>query len=180
MQIKVNFFNQVIPDQYGCNTDKLSLNHGINQTSFPFEIVDIPKDTKYLSWSLIDYDTIPLLGFAWIHWLVADNPVHQSHLTIESNFSQLTTVPQGTNSLNSVIQRLRRPLWKRAAFNQTLITHYSGPRPKTGRHTYRLTVYATTKPLNLKNGFGQNELINSIDPVLIEQTSLNLSYERRN
>lgn len=180
MQIKTNFSNLIIPDQYGNNVDKSILNHGINQTSFPFEVVDISPDVKYLSWTLIDYDTIPFLGFAWIHWLVADYPINQSNLTIESNFSQSTSTPQGVNSLNSIVQKMRRPFWRKAAFKDNLVTHYSGPRPRSGRHNYRLTVYGTAEPLNLETGFGLNELMDRIDPILIEQTSLNLSYERRN
>lgn len=180
MQIKTSFSTNVIPDQYGCNVSKKQLNHGINQLSFPFTVVDIPQTANYLSWSLIDYDTIPFLGFAWIHWLVADNPTNQTNFIIDSNFSQSTSIPQGRNSLDSLVQRIRRPFWKKTNFFSDLVNHYSGPRPKSGRHTYRLTVYATSEPLKLATGFGLNDIMDNIDPVLIEQVSLNFSYKRGN
>lgn len=179
MQIKTNFSNNTIPDQYGCNVASDNLNHGINQTSFPFTVTDLPKDSRYLSWTLIDYDTIPIFGFAWIHWSVTDYPVTSDNLTIESNFSQLATIPQGRNSLDSLIQDLREPLWKGRKFRQSLTTHYSGPRPKDGIHHYRLSVYAMNSALNLEAGFGLNELMNRIDNVTIAETSQNLFYERR-
>ncbi len=31
--------------------------------SFPISLAAIPKEARYLSWELIDYDTIPLIGF---------------------------------------------------------------------------------------------------------------------
>lgn len=180
MQIQTNFFDNFIPDQYGCNVETTTTNHGINQTSFPFSVIDLPDATKYLSWSLIDYDTIPLFGFAWIHWSAVDYPVTSDSTTIDSNFSQTTSISQGRNSLDSLIQDLRKPLWKHASFQESLVTHYAGPRPKDGIHTYRLTVYATSEALNLQSGFTLNQLINSVDNVKLAQTSQNLLYERRN
>jgi len=48
-----------------------------------------------------------------------------------------------------------------------------------GTHNYRLSVYATNSHLKLQIGFGLNELLNQIDPIMVSETSLNLSYERR-
>lgn len=177
MKIKTNFY--IIPDKYGCNINKNSLNHGINQRSFPFSVIDIPTTSNYLSWSLIDYDTIPLIGFPWIHWLSANYPVNETNLSIDSNFSKISTLPQGRNSIDSIIQKVRHPLWKHSEFYSDLTTHYSGPRPMKGSHNYRLSVYATNKPLKLQNGFRLNELLNQVDSIMISEANLNLPYERR-
>lgn len=177
MKIKTDFYT--IPDQYGCNINKSSLNHGINQQSFPFSIIDIPTTANYLSWSLIDYDTIPLIGLPWIHWLSANCPVNKTQVLIASNFSKSSTIPQGRNSIDSIVQKLRHPLWKHSKFYLDLTNHYSGPHPMKGTHNYRLSVYATNSPLKLQVGFGLNELLNQINPIMVSETSLNLSYERR-
>ena len=178
MKIKTNFTLEKIPDQYGCNAPSSQQFHGINQHSFPFEVVAIPANAHYLSWTLIDYDTVPMIGFAWIHWLLADYPVSASQVTIDADLSQTTATAQGQNSMRSIVTILRHPLWRVTEYVQNLTTRYSGLRPRGGQHRLRLTVYATRQPLHLEPGFQLNQLMNSVDNELVEQASLNLTYER--
>ncbi|GEO69290.1 YbhB/YbcL family Raf kinase inhibitor-like protein [Levilactobacillus acidifarinae] len=179
MKIITNFTGTNIPDQYGCNAPRGQQPHGINQNSFPFEVAEIPAKASYLSWTLIDYDTVPMIGFAWIHWLVADYPVVEGPAVIPAGVSQKTTVPQGKTSMRSVVTLIRHPLWRMTALGRDLTTHYSGPRPRGGRHQLRLTVYATSAPLDLAPGFGLNQLMATVDEKLVAQASLNLAYERK-
>ena len=50
----------------------------------------IPKEARYLSRELIDYDTIPLIGFPFIHWLAANVPVTNE---IPEDFSRTALKP---------------------------------------------------------------------------------------
>lgn len=179
MKITTTFPQAKIPDQYGCNVPAKQQNHGINQRSFPFKVTEIPTTAHYLSWTLIDYDTVPLIGFAWIHWLLADYPLMGSDAAIEANLSTQTTSSQGQNSLRSIVTMVRHPTWFLTQRGMPLATHYAGPRPRGGQHELRLTVYATRVPLRLEAGFTLNQLMHQVDEVLVEQTSLNLSYERK-
>lgn len=179
MQIQTNFSSKTIPDKYGCNVTPEHLNHGINQQSFPFQIITLPTGTSYVCWTLIDYDTIPLIGFPWIHWVVANYPVHTKTISIAPNFSESALLPQGRNSIDSLVQRIRHPLWRHTSFGQNLAIHYSGPRPRQGSHQYRLTVYALKTLIPVENGFYLNTLFDHLESVILDQTSLNLSYERR-
>ncbi len=40
--------------------------------SFPFYISDIAPQAQYVHWEFVDDDAIPVSGFQWIHWSVAN------------------------------------------------------------------------------------------------------------
>ncbi|PWZ67469.1 YbhB/YbcL family Raf kinase inhibitor-like protein, partial [Staphylococcus pseudintermedius] len=70
--------------------------------SFPFEVTELPEGTKYLAWSLIDYDAIPVCGFAWIHWSVANVSVSGNSISIKADLSRTKgDYVQGKNSFTS-------------------------------------------------------------------------------
>ncbi|AEV96026.1 YbhB/YbcL family Raf kinase inhibitor-like protein [Pediococcus claussenii] len=180
MNVTTTFNNNIIPDQFGMNTDTQNLTNGINQHSFPFNISNLGSETHYLAWTLIDYDTIPLIGFAWIHWQLANYPVTYDEVQIEADLSLKVDYPQGKNSLISIIQRIRKPLWKLKSTHENLESHYQGPRPRSGIHHYRLTVYGLRHPLVIQKGFYQSDLMNQLDTsVVTESVSKNLLYERK-
>lgn len=179
MQIKVPFTDHILPDDYGDNIPVTQKIHGINQLSFPFQVTDIPDKTLVLAGTLIDYDTIPFVGFPWLHWVFSDIEVHDKIVDIPRNASIQDNFPQGINSLRSPFQRIRKPDWPLLAGHGDLETHYAGPRPKSGIHTYRLTIYALSKKTNLTNGFTQADLMNQLDDKLLATTGYNLIYQRK-
>ena len=75
MKIKTNFNSNVIPDIYSKKALKEHRYHDQPITSFPFTVEELPSHTKYLAFTLIDHDAVPVCGFSWIHWLVSDVPV---------------------------------------------------------------------------------------------------------
>lgn len=179
MKLYFPFNNYQIPDDYGCNTVQHNNKDNINQHSFPFEIHSIPEKACFLAWHLIDWDTIPLIGFPWIHWSVANAKVERTDLAIPSDYSLNTSALQGENSLNSIVTNIINPFWRFNKNHRHYETHYSGPRPRIGTHNYRLTVYALSSPLELRNGFKLSDFMNSVDCNLLATTESNLAYTKK-
>jgi len=92
-------------------------------------ISEIPNGTKSLVLIVDDPDAQRVVGHTWIHWVVFDIPVEESH-TIEIYED---TVP-GKGGLNSFRKRI-----------------YGGPSPPpgTGIHNYYFKVFAIDKMLDL-------------------------------
>lgn len=58
----------MLPDRFGKYSSPELRRDGNNICSFPIEVSGVPEGTKSLALSLVDYDSIPVCGFAWIHW----------------------------------------------------------------------------------------------------------------
>ncbi|MBM7641789.1 YbhB/YbcL family Raf kinase inhibitor-like protein [Streptococcus loxodontisalivarius] len=155
MQIKTSFTDGVIPDRYSKKTDELV--QGCAAVSFPFQVLDLPEACETLAWSLVDYDSIPVCGFAYIHWVVANVPASQTQF--EADFSRLDkTHLHGVNSLVS----------KFLTDDFSLVDHYYiGPYPPDKDHRYTLTVYALDSQLDLPEGFHLNELMHATEGHLL-------------
>lgn len=179
MKLRFPFSDKTIPNQYGGNAIASEKIEGVTPQSFPFEILDLSRATKVVAWKLIDYDTVPMFGFPWTHWVVADAPVEGQSIIVSADFSRHTNVPQGENSLHSVIQDLRAPWWKLRAQHTWLEQHYAGPRPKSGTHHYQLTVYGFAQPLGLQQGFSLADLMARVnDEDITEMAFQNLLYTK--
>lgn len=115
--------------------------------SFPIKIEDFPKETKCFSLHLVDYDSIPICGFMWIHWGAANIPVKLADIPEDASRKGLFL--EGRNSNASPLLPLP----------EEISQGYAGPRPPVGTHNYLLTVYALDKELDLQEGFWLNDLI---------------------
>lgn len=102
MKIKTEFKGNNIPYEYAAGADVSDSINGNPIKSFPFEVIELPEGTKYLAWSLIDYDAIPVCGFAWIHWSVANVSVSGNSISIKADLSRTKgDYVQGKNSFTS-------------------------------------------------------------------------------
>ncbi len=105
--------------------------------SLPFEIEGAPAETVSFAVVLDDKDAIPVAGFDWIHWLVANLTktcmAENESVKINADFIQ------GNNSWN--------------------VPLYGGMAPPDKPHAYDLTVYALDTLLPLKTGFLYDELM---------------------
>ena len=63
MQIQVKLDKGYLPDEYAKYASVKEAGNPV--VSFPFTLTDLPEGTKYLAWSLVDYDSIPVCGFGW-------------------------------------------------------------------------------------------------------------------
>ena len=73
MKISADF--TVIPDDFAKAAAPEYFNGGVPVVSFPFYIDDVNPEARYLHWEFVDPDSIPVCGFEWIHWSVANLPI---------------------------------------------------------------------------------------------------------
>lgn len=150
MKLSHAFVDAILPDAYAKKASETI--HGMAIKSFPFQISDLPEGTKSLAWTFIDYDAVPVCGFPYIHWLVANVPVQMT--TIPENFSiEDSHHLEGKNSL--VSKFLPEQV-------KSIDQQYIGPKPPDKDHRYHLTVYALDDVLALENGFFLNHLYDEV------------------
>ena len=90
MRVTADF--TVIPDVFAKAADPEYKTAGTPVVSFPFYIEDFDKSRiKYLHWEFLDPDSIPVCGFEWIHWSVANLPVDA--LMFDFNDSRALQIP---------------------------------------------------------------------------------------
>lgn len=148
MKITVSLENGFLLDKYSkYASEKVSEQPVI---SFPIKIEDLPKDTRFLAVSLIDYDAVPRTGFPFIHWLAADVPATTE---IPEDLSRNFDGPQGKNSWNSRFYDFD---------DQYVMNHYAGPVPPDKPHHYTVKVYALNSSTNLEQGFFLNEFYDAL------------------
>lgn len=164
MKIKIN--SEYLHDKYSKYANEEFRYKDQPVVSFPFEIKDIPEEVNYLCFTLIDHDAIPVCGFSWIHWSVANIP--SANNNIIEDFSRSLddeTILQGKNSFASFFV---------GETDTNIIQKYVGPTPPDKEHNYTLTVYGLAKPVNLENGFFLNELCKEMNGKIICETTINL------
>ncbi|MEW6857162.1 YbhB/YbcL family Raf kinase inhibitor-like protein [Streptococcus iniae] len=162
MKLEVAFEGNIIPDNYA-KAAKETI-EGMAIQSFPFAIMDIPEGTKSLAWTFLDYDAVPVCGFPYIHWLVAN--ASPEDLAIEANYSMLNKNHlEGKNSLTSKF--LPESV-------KVIDQQYIEPKPPDKDHDYLLTVYALDDHLDLKNGFYYNELLAQLEVHYLDHAQIKL------
>ncbi|RSX55140.1 Raf-like protein [Bifidobacterium dolichotidis] len=163
MQITADF--TAIPDKYAKGASDDERVDGVPAISFPFYIDRLNPAVKYLHWQFTDPDSIPVCGFEWIHWTVANLPVDalmfdvsDAHaLSIPEDFSRKlpALIPEAVQGRNSSASH-----FVGRSTDPQLIMRYNGPQPPDKDHDYMLQVWGTAKPLpDLEQGFWMNEMI---------------------
>ena len=161
MKISADF--TVIPDDFAKAAAPEYRTDGIPTVSFPFYIDEVSPEAHYLHWQFVDPDSIPVCGFEWIHWSMANLPIdalmfdfNDSHaLAIPPDFSRQVPamVPEAVQGRTSQASR-----WVGGS-DVAVTMRYNGPQPPDKDHDYYLQVWATRKPLpGLNQGFWLNEL----------------------
>jgi Raf kinase inhibitor-like YbhB/YbcL family protein len=149
MKVQVPLTKGLLADKYNQYASPDNIIDDKPIVSFPIQITDVPKEAKSLALTLIDWDAIPVGGFAWIHWTAAN--ISPDVTEIPANNSQTLKVPmvQGRNSTAGGLIGNQDP---KTAW------HYNGPNPPDKVHNYHLSVFALDSKLPLENGFWLNEL----------------------
>lgn len=148
-----------LPDKYSKHSDdKLNGNPVV---SFPIEFSGVPSGAKSLALVFVDFDSIPVCGFAWIHWLAAN--IAPDTVTLAEDASRAAVgMVQGSNSCASPFVGER----------DVNVTHrYIGPTPPDKDHIYKVTAYALDCVLDLQDGFFLNEMLRKMDGHIIEKGS---------
>ena len=90
MKVSADF--TTIPDAYAKHAPEGNLTDGVPVVSFPFYISDIAPQARYVHWEFVDDDAIPVSGFQWIHWSVANLPLDA--LMYDFNDSHALQIPE--------------------------------------------------------------------------------------
>lgn len=157
--------NGVIGAQYGARGTQFNENK-IPTYSLPFKVENAPKGTVSIAIVLEDKDAYPVTGgFAWIHWLAANI----TRFEINENESQTATdFIQGRNSWTSI---------QGGEQSVELSSYYGGMTSPDKPHVYELHVYAVDRMLDVKKGFGLNELYRAMEGHILEQYTLKGVYD---
>lgn len=138
--------------------------------SLPISWSNLPSSTKSLALVFIDHDAIPVCGFSWIHWLVANiNPLVIKELP--ENASITTKLLQGLTSWSSPLLDEQWSLDKQDDIG------YGGCAPPDKAHNYTLKLIALDNFLDLDNGFYYNELLQAMTGHILATTSLQAKYK---
>ena len=153
--------NGVIDDKYGKRGGDIV--NGVCVYSIPFEITDAPANTVCFAAVLDDKDAVPVCGFTWIHWLVAN----LKKTSVGENESARASFKQGRTSSHGALGKL--------SLEQA--SKYEGMAPPDRTHRYDLTVYALDCELTLENGFGYNDLWYAMDGHILAQSTVTGKYD---
>lgn len=163
MKISADF--TVIPDAFAKAAPPENCIDGTPIVSFPFYIDALDPAVQFLHWEFVDPDSIPVCGFQWNHWSLANLPVdalmydfNDSHaLAIPADFSRTVSamIPETVQGRTSAAS----PLLQGRSSDPAVTMRYNGPYPPDQDHDYYLHVWGTTAPLaGLNQGFWLNEM----------------------
>ncbi len=120
--------------------------------SFPIKIEGVPEETKTLALTFVDFDSIPVCGFAWKHWLAANIPADIAEIPENASQDCAFGMVQGKTDFSGAASR-----------------RYGGPTPPDKTHNYTLTVFALDCVLKLAEGFSLDELNAAMNGHVLEK-----------
>lgn len=139
--------------------------------SFHLAWEDLPPGTQSLALTFIDHDAIPVCGFTWIHWLVAN--IDPSLKELPENASASMNLLEGVNSWNSGI------IPKEWHLNKEEATSFGGCAPPDKEHLYTVVLYALDTQLALSPGFTMNELLKAMKGHVLDEATLEALYKAK-
>ena len=131
MKISADF--TVIPDAFAKAAPPENCIDGTPIVSFPFYIDALDPAVQFLHWEFVDPDSIPVCGFQWNHWSLANLPVdalmydfNDSHaLAIPADFSRTVSamIPETIQGRTSAAS----PLLQGRSSDPAVTMRYNGP-----------------------------------------------------
>lgn len=144
--------NGKILDKYGKRGTQQKF--GMPTLSIPLKIEESPKGTVSYAIIFDDPDSVPVCGYIWNHWLVANL---QKTILKENESETSFDFIQGKNSWND--------------------NSYGGPCPPDRPHNYRFRVFALSSLLNLRGDFSLNQLEEAIKGKVLDTAELYGIYD---
>ncbi len=170
MEIRIAVNGGYLPDEYGKYAPAGAKLNGNPVMSFPFDIVDAPAGVQSYALIMIDYDSTPVCGFPWIHWLMCDLPGNSTGLPENASASGAGGIVQGRNSSASRFIGERDP---------RVFCRYCGPMPPDKDHEYTVTLYALDVPtLALREGFFLSDLMHAMKGHILASASIGVMSRR--
>ncbi len=172
MQISVPLKDGLLADEYGKYAPSAAMLAGYPIKSFPITIKEVPTGTKSFAIVFIDFDSTPVCGFTWIHWLAANIPATLTNILAGASRQLADRFVQGRNSNAGALVN----------GNPQIAQGYVGPQPPDKIHDYTLTVYALDTNLPLKNGYWLNEFLHVARGHILDRAKMDIpsrAWERR-
>ncbi len=139
--------------------------------SFHLAWEDLPKNTQSLALIFIDHDAIPVCGFTWIHWTVAN--IDPALKELPENASITMNLVEGITSWSSGIIPADWRLDKKEDAG------FGGCAPPDKEHLYTIELYALDKQLTLSRGFMMNELLKAMKGHVLDKATLEALYKTK-
>lgn len=139
--------------------------------SFHLAWEDLPPGTQSLALTFVDHDAIPVCGFTWIHWLVAN--IDPTLKELPENASATKSLLEGVNSWNS------RFVPKEWHLDKEDASSYGGCAPPDKEHLYTIELYALDEQLHLSRGFMMNELLKAMKGHVLDKAMLEAWYKSK-
>lgn len=139
--------------------------------SFHLGWKQLPEETESLALLFIDHDAIPVCGFSWIHWTVAN--IDPALGELPENASVDMYLLEGVNSWASGLLPTEWKLDKEDAIG------YGGCAPPDKEHCYTVKLFALDNKLNLSRGFYLNEMINQMEGHILAHAKLQFLYKTK-
>lgn len=95
MKIMVPLVDGHLADQYGSRAPREDQIAERPVRSFPVTFTAFPEATQTFALTLVDYDSIPVCGFAWIHWTLANLPATSPTLPEDASRHLSSPIIQG-------------------------------------------------------------------------------------
>lgn len=166
MRINVELEDGLLPDRFGKYARRRDKVDGVPTRSFPIEVKDVPEGAESLALVFIDFDSVPVGGFVWIHWLACNFPAGVDLIPEDESATREVPCVQGRNSSWSPMAGASR--------NPKVYARYNGPQPPDKTHDYTLIVYALDCMLDLKEGYYLNEFRRAIQGHVLDQASMEI------
>ena len=171
MKLRSNSINNgYFDDQFGHRGSQF-LKDKKPSRSFHLAWEDVPQGSESLALVFIDHDAIPVCGFSWIHWTVAN--IDPALGELPENASIDMDLLEGVTSWNSGILPEAWYLDKEDA------TGFGGCAPPDQTHQYTIEVYALDTKLDLEQGFFLNELLKKMEGHILAKASLHGLYKTK-
>jgi Raf kinase inhibitor-like YbhB/YbcL family protein len=166
MKISIPIEKGFLPDKYGKYAPVELQKYGHAICSFPITIENVPEKAQSLAVSFIDYDSTPVCGFTWIHWIMCG--IKPDTTLIPEGASQ-DPQPEWRQGFNSTFGNL-------SAIDEdlTVAQAYVGPCPPDMDHTYTLRVYALDIIPDLSEGFFYNQFHWTIKDHILEVAEIDI------
>ncbi len=164
MNISVPLEGGLLPDRFGKYSADELRKDGNNINSFPVHVEGIPAEAKSLALTFVDFDSIPVCGFAWIHWAACDIDPSVQLIPEGASHSGAFEFTQGANSCLSRADET----------SEDVINGYIGPCPPDKNHRYTLRLYALDCELGLPTGFYFNDLHWAMEGHVLDSATLDI------
>jgi len=165
-----NIIDGYFNDKIGYRGNQFLKNKKPNR-SFHIAWQDLPKGTNTLALTFIDHDSIPVCGFSWIHWIVAN--IDPNCKELPENASVDMALLEGVTSWNSWLLPEEYKLDKEDA------TGFGGCSPPDAPHLYTVELYAIDQTLELPRGFYMNELFKKMQGHILDKARLHAMYKTK-